>query len=82
MRVRIKNPEYLEIKIDPAIFILDVPFAAITPLTTSPPTVAGRKFCRKNEGETHSYMHRDLAHMQTFDSERENDTSGTPVLKK
>jgi len=31
------------------------------------------KFCRKKEGETHSYMHRDPAHMETFDSEREND---------
>ncbi len=40
------------------------------------------KFCRKKKGETHSYMHRDEAHMETFDSERENDTAGTPVLKK
>ena len=40
------------------------------------------KFCRKIEGETHSFMHRDLAHMETFDSERENDTTGAPVLKK
>jgi hypothetical protein len=27
-------------------------------------------------------MHRDLAHMETFDVERENDTTGEPVLKK
>lgn len=40
------------------------------------------KFCRKEEGETHSYMHRDPAHMQTFDSERENDSTGNPILKK
>ncbi|MEK6831362.1 MAG: hypothetical protein AABX09_00605 [Thermoproteota archaeon] len=40
------------------------------------------KFCRKKMGETHSFMHRDLAHMSTFDSERENDGTGTPVLKK
>lgn len=40
------------------------------------------KFCRGDGGETHSYMHRDPAHMQTFDSERENDSTGTPVLKK
>ena len=40
------------------------------------------KFCRKTEGATHSYMHRDPAHMETFDSERENDSTGTPVLKK
>ena len=39
------------------------------------------KFCRK-EGGTHSFMHRDPAHMETFDSERENDTAGNPVLKK
>ena len=39
------------------------------------------KFCRK-EGGTHSFMHRDLEHMETFDSERENDTSGDPILKK
>ena len=40
------------------------------------------KFCRKQEGETHSYMHRDPAHMETFDAERENDSTGSPVLKK
>ncbi|MBT4216768.1 MAG: hypothetical protein HOE24_04490, partial [Nitrosopumilus sp.] len=40
------------------------------------------QFCRKIKGETHSYMHRDLAHMETFDVERENDTAGEPVLKK
>jgi hypothetical protein len=39
------------------------------------------KFCRK-EGGTHSYMHRDPAHMNSFDSERENDSNGVPVLKK
>ena len=32
--------------------------------------------------ETHSFMHRDPAHMETFDSERENDTVGTAILKK
>ena len=40
------------------------------------------KFCRKKEGEIHSYMHRDPAHMETFDAERENDSAGNPVLKK
>ena len=40
------------------------------------------KFCRKKMGETHSYMHRDLAHMSTFDPERENDSTGSPILKK
>ena len=41
-----------------------------------------KKFCRKKEGEAHSYMHRDSAHMDTFDSERENDAKGKPILKK
>jgi len=27
-------------------------------------------------------MHRDPAHMETFDSERENDTAGSAILKK
>lgn len=40
------------------------------------------KFCRKAPGATHSYMHRDPAHMETFDAERENDSVGNPVLKK
>ncbi len=40
------------------------------------------KFCRKKDGETHSFMHRDLAHMETFDSERAQDTAGTDILKK
>ena len=40
------------------------------------------KFCRKEIGSVHSYMHRDPAHMETFDAERENDSAGTPVLKK
>lgn len=41
-----------------------------------------KKFCRKKEDGTHSYMHRDDKHMQTFDSERENDMDGNPILKK
>ena len=41
-----------------------------------------KKFCRKDENQTHSFMHRDPAHMETFDAERENDTAGEPVLKK
>ncbi len=40
------------------------------------------KFCRKRMGETHSYMHRDMTHTTTFDSEREYDVNGNPVLKK
>jgi len=41
-----------------------------------------KKFCRKNEGEIHSYMHTDPSHTDTFDKERENDMSGKPILKK
>ena len=41
-----------------------------------------KKFCRKQEGEIHSYMHKDSSHQGTFDPERENDLSGKPVLKK
>ncbi len=40
-----------------------------------------KKFCRKKTGETQSYMHRDIAHQDTFDSERQTDADGTPVLK-
>jgi hypothetical protein len=41
-----------------------------------------KKFCRKVEGQTHSYMHRDVSHKGTFDPERESDTEGKAVLKK
>ena len=41
-----------------------------------------KKFCRKQENEIHSYMHRDSSHQATFDTERENDLSGKPILKK
>lgn len=40
-----------------------------------------KKFCRKKTGETQSYMHRDAGHQDTFDSERQTDADGTPVLK-
>jgi len=40
-----------------------------------------KKFCRKKEGQTHSYMHRDAAHQDTFDAERTADAEGNPVLK-
>ncbi len=40
------------------------------------------KFCRKSPGSSHSYMHRDPAHMETFDAERANDSAGKPVLKE
>ncbi len=40
-----------------------------------------KKFCRKKEGQTHSYMHRDPAHMATFDEERFADEKGKSLLK-
>ena len=40
------------------------------------------KFCREKQGATHSYMHRDASHQETFDPERQIDTAGNPVLKK
>lgn len=40
-----------------------------------------KKFCRKKEGETYSYMHRDPEHMSTFDEERHADEKGKPLLK-
>ena len=41
-----------------------------------------KAYLRKKEGQTQSYMHRDQTHSTTFDSEREYDVNGTPVLKK
>lgn len=41
-----------------------------------------KKFCRKKEGETYSFMHKDPAHTQPMDAEREIDSKGGPVLKK
>lgn len=40
-----------------------------------------KKFCRKQPGQSHSYMHRDAAHPDAFDSERKSDEDGKPVLK-
>jgi len=39
-------------------------------------------FCRKKEGENHSYMHRDEEHSEPMDTERANDEKDVPVLKK
>jgi hypothetical protein len=40
-----------------------------------------KKFCRKKQGDSYSYMHRDSTHMSTFDSEREVDQKNKPILK-
>ena len=39
-------------------------------------------FCRKKEGEDHSFMHRDEEHNEPMDVERANDEKDVPVLKK
>ena len=41
-----------------------------------------KKFCRKKENETHSYMHRDASHPQTYDEERLADNEDKLILKK
>lgn len=41
-----------------------------------------KKFCRKKEGETKSYMHRQSSQDPPMDVERETDAKGKPVLKK
>ncbi len=40
------------------------------------------KFCRKKEGATHSYMHREKSEQKSMDSERDTDGAGKPVLKR
>jgi len=39
------------------------------------------KFCRKKEGEDHSFMHRDDEHDVPMDTERANDEKDVPILK-
>ena len=39
------------------------------------------KFCRKKEGETQSFMHRDDEHDEPMDAERANDEKDVPILK-
>ena len=38
-------------------------------------------FCRKREGENHSFMHRDDEHNEPMDTERATDEKDVPVLK-
>tara|TARA_Y100000310_G_scaffold213639_1_gene214593 strand:- start:386 stop:595 length:210 start_codon:yes stop_codon:yes gene_type:complete len=40
------------------------------------------EFCRKREGESHSFMHRDDTHNEPMDAERANDEKKIPILKK
>lgn len=40
-----------------------------------------KKFCRKKEGDTGSYMHREN-NEASMDAERESDANGNPVLKR
>ncbi len=41
-----------------------------------------KKFCRKKEGATESYMHRENAEQASIDEERSTDNEGKPVLKR
>jgi len=41
-----------------------------------------KKFCRQKEGDTQSYMHRESGHLEPYDSEREADADGKPILKR
>ena len=40
------------------------------------------EFCRKVEGQSHSFMHREGGHHEPMDTERENDEKDVPILKK
>ncbi len=41
-----------------------------------------KKFCRKKDGATESYMHREKAGQPSMDSERNSDNEDKPVLKR
>jgi len=41
-----------------------------------------KKFCRKNDGATESFMHREKAGQPSMDSERNSDNEDKPVLKR
>ncbi|MFB5630456.1 MAG: hypothetical protein ACE5RN_02595 [Nitrosopumilaceae archaeon] len=41
-----------------------------------------KKFCRKKEGATSSYMHREKTEQPSMDSERSTDNDGKAVLKR
>jgi len=41
-----------------------------------------KKFCRKADGASHSYMHRAAHADEPLDAERASDAKGSPVLKR
>ncbi len=41
-----------------------------------------QKFCRKKEGVTHSYMHRERGEKESMDVERNADHDDKPILKR
>lgn len=41
-----------------------------------------KKFCRKEDGQDGSYMHRSITDNEPIDSERATDAKGTPILKR
>jgi len=41
-----------------------------------------KKFCRKKDGATESYMHREKAEQASMDSERSTDNEDKQILKR
>lgn len=41
-----------------------------------------KKFCRKKQGATSSYMHREKIEQPSMDSERSTDNDGKAILKR
>lgn len=41
-----------------------------------------KKFCRKKQGASESYMHREKIEQSSMDEERTVDNDGKPVLKR
>lgn len=41
-----------------------------------------KKFCRKEDGQDGSYMHRSSQAAEPIDPERSTDAKGTPILKR
>ena len=41
-----------------------------------------QKFCRKKQGDTRSYMHREIGEKESMDAERSSDADGKPVLRR
>jgi len=44
--------------------------------------VVHSKFCRKKEGSSYSFMHREQGEKEPIDAERSYDSDGNPILKR